>query len=334
MSASKLTPEQWLEILELKRKGLSYTKISRIYGVSENPCRDALKKLIKLRVMTQIEYYNLLLNKPKLNEDIIKNIIEDRKKGASKEEIIERYGISEPTMTVAMNNGVKKGYLTEQERKDLVSMFRGGSFGVKVKLYGEKRAREMCSDAWHKGMGNNHAALTKAAKNGGLKTQEKNPYVQGNLKYAEQYGNYPKCIYNNITFDSKGEMWTYFLLKSLGYIKKIKEGTNFQAIFGRKKVDFLLETNGKIIAVEYHPYPKNFNGGNGNISDYRQKREKELAEFGFKGKLVILEKRGGQSVYEELKKAGLIDSINHYFSAIRTANQKLENALEIASIPF
>ena len=264
-----------------------------------------------------------IMEKPKLTLRKIERIVEDRKKGKFREQITKKYGISDSVFSIAMKRGVKLKYLTEKARKNLAKSFSYLSFERKKEIHGEKKARELCSDAWHKGMGSNHDALINAGKAGGKKTQEDNPHVQKNLVHAKSYGKYPKYKYYGIEFSSKGELWLGLMLRECGYLKRIKQFKNYQVPCGSKNIDFLVDDK----AIEYHPKPKGMNHDN-----YNEEREKDLNNAGFNGKVIVIEK------YNDFYKSGLAKSFLEYVKKSQKVNKKIKKIIqlekELSEVPF
>ncbi|MCX6711804.1 MAG: hypothetical protein NT139_02090 [Candidatus Woesearchaeota archaeon] len=318
--------EDIVDIITKRKSGTPVYKIKKEYHISNKPYKNIIEKALQLNLLTQEEFKKIYIKKPKLNLKIIKNIVEDRKEGLFRENILEKYDISKATFISAMGKGIVLGYLTRKEYEYLTKEFCSLGFEGKVRKNGEKVARQSCSDAWSKGMGkahekycnsvdNENSPLVKAAIAGGNKTQEIAPHVLENLKGAEIYGQYQKYTYKGIEFDSKSELWLALMLRECGLIKKIKEGKNFQVPCGPKFIDFVVDG----IAIEYHPTPKGIDSHN----NYKERREEELRECGFSGKLIVIEKEN------DIFKSGLVNSFLEYTKKRRTVNKKLEKVLSL-----
>ena len=226
--------------------------------------------------------------KLKLTDILLKEIGKDRfEKKMTRADILGKYHISKATFITAMKKGVKLWYWNDEERYDVIRENISLRFERMKRKYGEKKLRVMFFEAWSKGAGKSHEKLVENAKKGGKKTQENYPYVQGNLRYAQKYGRYPRCKYKGIEFQSKGEMKLAIMLYKSGALKKIREGENFQVDFGVKRADFFI--NG--IIIEYHPIPKGFNEDYyGN--NYKDERINYLKSIGYDGKVYFIEKEG------------------------------------------
>ncbi len=310
----KIRDDALSDIIKKRKEGVPVSQIQKEYGVCDTTYENTIKRALNLRLLTEEEFNKIYIKRPKLNSKIIKEIVEDRKKGMFKKEIKKNYDISDATFVIAMNKGVELGYLTRKEYVDLTKGFSSRTFEASSKKHGEEKARKLCSDAWSKGMGNNHEALIAAASAGGKKTQEVAPHVLENLKGAEVYGQYQKYTHKGIEFDSKGELWLALMLLECGLVKKIKDGENYQMICGAKVIDFVINNT----AIEYHPIPKGL--GNHN---YKRDRKQELKEQGFNGDVIVIEKEN------DFFQSGLVKSFFEYVKKRRTVKKKLEKIISI-----
>lgn len=311
------------EIVSMLKNGIKAKEVSGHYGCSISNIYKHIGKAEKLGLIE--DRHEFILNKHKLKNNIVKRIVEDRKKGMLRGKIMEKYAIGESTFGEAMRKAKKLGYLSEEEHQDITLKFMSLSFKRKKEIYGDKKAREMCSEAWSKGMGNNHEMLISAATAGGEKTQETSPHVQKNLKNAEAYGHYPTLKYNGIEFQSRGELWTGLMLMAKGYFKRISYGKNYQVPFKTEKtsrMDYLITLNGKETAVEWHPVAKDMNEEN-----YYEKRLQNLQNSAGISNLIVLEK------YKDFYLKGL-STFSEYMPMNKKANKKLDKIVELSEVPF
>jgi hypothetical protein len=315
-----LNDEQITELVKERRQHTPWQELTEYFERSENVLRGYIRKAAKLEIITKKECKSLI-NSPKLTDELAKEIIEERKKGVFREKIIEDYGISRTTFQKAMNRGVKIRYITKQEKIDLTSGFSSLSFEGKVQKHGEKQAKKMQSDIWDKGMGSDHERLVEIARKGGLATQKSSPHVIENLKNGEDYGQYPRLTYNKIEFRSKGELWLGLMLKEKGCFKTIS-GKCHQISCGNYTIDYIIKSNNKDAAIEYHPNPKGMDDGN-----YELRRIQNLHMAGFHGKVIVLEK------YRDFYLKGL-SNFSEYLKLNRKVNEKLEKIVELSKVPF
>jgi hypothetical protein len=266
------------------------------------------------------------MSAPKLTRELIKKIIGERKKGVFRRDTLIKYDISKPTYQRATKKGIKLGLLTLKEYKDLIEGCHPRGFEAKVKIHGEKEARQLCSEAWHEGIGKSHekycnagdyenSPLVKAAIAGGTKTQDVASYVQKNIEGPEAYGQYPRFLYKGIEFRSKGELELALMLKECGLIKKIKKGKNCQMSYGSKTIDFVVDDT----AIEYHPPKK------GEINNYKETRIGDLREASFTGEIKIIEKLS----FNELFQTGIVTSLLEYTKKIKTIKEKSKKIISL-----
>jgi len=313
----KLTKKDAEDIAELKNNGVEVIDILKEYGVSETTYRITMKKC----------GFDYLLKKPKLTNELIKKICEFRKKPNGVTDISRKYEIARNTARRALDIGIEQGLLSEEQDKNIEKIINSSTFKRKAKKYGDKRARQICSDAWYKGIGNNHNALVEAGRNRGKKTQQTSPHVKENLENRIPYGQYDKPVYRNIEFHSYGELKVVLTFLYLKLIKGIRVGKNYHVDVGRKIPDLLID--GKIF--EYHPPAEGIYRDN-----YKEKRIPELRENGFNGPIYIIEKQG--DLYKSLKDAKYKISIREYSNIIKKVNKKIEKMKklreDLKGIPF
>jgi len=329
MPVQKITKELIEKMIEMKISGEKIKDITARFDISEATYLRMLNKAPKLGIISKKRMESL--KKMYLTEAGIKKICEFRKKGNSIGDISRKYGFSRPTIRIALNRGVELGqeYLTKEQDYEINERVKASTFERKVKKYGEKKARQICSDGWHKGLGSNHGALSNAGKNGGRVTQKKHgPRVAKNLlKNPIPYGANDKPYYKGMRFDSFFELYVGLLLECLKIIPSIIEGRNYHVECGRKRVDYVIkkaETKEKM-SFEVHPDPV----GMEEHENYSQRRLEDLAEDGWKYPLYIIKKRG--EIYAALKESGVYNgSSSDFYKAVKKAKIKLG----IAKLPF
>lgn len=105
-----------------------------------------------------------------------------------------------------------------------------------------------------------------------------NPIINYNtrLNISKNRGTY---VFNNIYFDSKGEM--EFALNIHYQIEKLKLWQNYQFIIGLKRIDFYIKKYDCFI--EYHPYDRNL-----NMIQYYINRLKVINNGGYKDSNLLI----------------------------------------------
>jgi len=321
MAKQKLNEIIARDIVEARKAGIKVKEIIDAVGISEATYRRAMKKARDVYKIISEEKYDLLVKKPKLTKGLVKRIVRDRKKIKTYLEICEKYDISRPTFERAMKVGIKLGLegITEEEDRKIREDIQESIFKIKCKKYGEKVARQMCSDGWWEGMGNNHNLLVEAGRARGKATQKYSPHVKANLYGREPYGHSEKPVYKEIEFHSWGELEMVLTFLELKIINKIKLGKNYQVDFGRKIVDLFVDNK----IFEYHP------PANGMCEEnYKEKRVRDIKETGFNGPVNIIEKPG--DLYPLLKEAGYVNHLKDYVPALKKAGEIIEKL----KIPF
>ncbi len=314
--------EEIVEIVKKAREGVLIGDIQEESKLSYKDYKILMAKALHLGIIKDYEEYNRLTIK--LSPEVKRLIAKYRKDGWYMGDIMNKLKMSEATCRLGLRKAVEEGYITKEEHKRLTKEFICLGHERKTEIHGKKKARQMCSEAWSKGIGSNHERLIEAAINGGKKTQEVAPHVIENIAGPGNYGHAPKYMYKDVIYESKGEMTCgIFLLESM-LIKKMIEGENFKVLYGNKIVDFVIQDKitDKPIAIEYHPEPKGMKEHEG----YQERRVKELREAGFEGGIIIVEK-----LYE-LYKAGLVPSFDAYVKVKRAVDRKVEKAIQLEKL--
>ncbi len=314
--------EEIVEIVEKAREGVLIGDIQEESKLSYKDYKILMAKALHLGIIKDYEEYNRLTIK--LSPEVKRLIAKYRKDGWYMGDIMNKLKMSEATCRLGLRKAVEEGYITKEEHKRLTKEFICLGYERKKMIHGKKKARQMCSDSWSKGIGNNHERLVEAARNGGNKTQGSAPHVIENIAGPGNYGQNPKYMYKGVTYDSKEEMRCGIFLLKAGLVKKIVEGENFQVWYEGKRIDFVIpdKITGKPIAIEDHPSPK----GMEEHEEYCERRVKGLREAGFEGDIIIIRK-----LYE-LYKAGLVPSFDRYVKIKRAVDREVDKAIKLEKL--
>ena len=192
---------------------------------------------------------------PKLDDDSVHNLAYDVfNNKMSRSEICKKYDICKCTFSNALKRAVNLEYITKKDYADYIKTTPFRARAAAEKKYTPEKLLELYAKGGTntaKSLG--HELLCRNAANGGKATALKNKgLVNKNLENRIPYGD-SEYYYNDIKFDSKGELATALLLIEYGLIDGIYPGVNFQRQFEHAEADFFVNEN---LIVEYHPLPK------------------------------------------------------------------------------
>ena len=286
------------------------------YGISKTLYRMYMKRALEEEKIIDKKEYSMIISdyftKDRKLLETIQSMWDDWE-FMTRKQVCEKYKVGKNPLdrkhfSVRLWMGIEAGLFTEKQYND--------------------RVTRKCEIGWERGCGSSHEILSAAGKEGGKKTQEVAPYVQGNLNTETKYGDYPKLMYDGEVFASKGELRLYLFLKTLGKIRKPIKGENFQVNCGegRHTIDFVVKNNGEKIACEYHPFAKGISDPN-----YRENRTKFFNEHGYP-KALIIERR--KNWYPELKEIGYVSNHKEYIKFQKKVDEKIEKKIELLKIPF
>ena len=262
--------------------------------------------------------------KRKLSDEKYRQLISDViKNDMLYRQATEKYKISKATLKRSIRKAIQDGIITQKEYDDRSERAPHYSFEAKRFLHGDAEARKQCGDSGR----NSLSALTETelrnmSKSGGDATRKLYSEVAGNLKNAKPYGR-RICNYGALKFHSEGERFVALLLVEYGLLDNLSVGYNFQRSFGNFNVDFYIPE--KNIAIEFHPVPKQHKGvEEDTLEDYVRKREFELKERGFDGRLIAIQSIA--QIHSVLTNVGLtrIDRQTH-FKKYQTVASLLDN---------
>ncbi len=199
----------------------------------------------------------------KLNDELLKDFIEDRKAGKTIKRLCKKYKLGRRTVSEYISQGIAKGYFTKEENKKIIT--------------------ENLRNAWR-----DIEKLRASGKKGGLSLWHDETHAESrekSLKALDDYRHGPsikdvlfKSRNESFVLHSKLERYTGVFLELLGF--KLEERKNFhvpiEVVVDREKkkicIDFLIDN----LAIEVHAYKGRRLDEDNNYEEIRSKLTKQL----------------------------------------------------------